>query len=103
MDAHTQLKISVTDISGKPLPCRIHLKQADGTAWLPPDVAEPVYSEKEAPDLLHSSHYDRYLHLCHDANLESLHLNHGAATLPIPNGQIQVFLSRGHEFMPVTD
>jgi hypothetical protein len=57
------LDIKVTDSAGHLIPCRLHLKQADGSCWLPPDVRHPTYTATEAPDLLLPGHYDRYLHL----------------------------------------
>ena len=103
MGSQGEFKICVTDISGNALPCRIHIKQPDGSTWMPPDVRDPKYSETEAPEILLPGHYDRYLHLAHGGNLESVHLNHGTASFPVPEGEVQLFIARGHEFSPVTD
>ncbi|OGG51798.1 MAG: hypothetical protein A3F84_20255 [Candidatus Handelsmanbacteria bacterium RIFCSPLOWO2_12_FULL_64_10] len=53
--------------------------------------------------MLLPNHYDRYLHLCHDAGLQSVHLNRGTAEIPVPAGVLQLFLARGHEFIPISD
>ena len=97
------LKLRVVDAAGQTLPCRLHIKQADGSCWLPPDLRDPKYSETEAPDLLLPAHYDRYLHVVHGQDLRSVHLNHGAANLPVPPGKLRIFLARGHEYVPLTD
>ena len=101
MNSQGILTNRVADSAGNPLPCRLHIKQVDGTCWVPPDVRDPEYSETHAPDLLLSAHYDRYLHVCHGANLQSIHLSRGSATFPVPTGEVQVFLARGHEYIPV--
>ena len=45
------LNIEVTDDAGHPMPCRLHIKQADDSCWVPADVGHPDWS---APiDLLH--------------------------------------------------
>jgi len=97
------LKIRVTDEGGVELPCRLHIKLADGTCLVPADDDDPHYSPESAPDLLLPGHYRRYLHLCHGTELQSLHLNHGTAAVPAPEGELEIYLSRGHEFMPITD
>lgn len=103
MTEQGKLKIRITDAEGNLVPCRLHIKQPDGSCWMPPDAPDPRYTETEAPDLLLPSHYDRYLHLCHDAGLQSVHLNRGAAEIPAPTGVLQLLLARGHEFIPISD
>ena len=103
MENESILNIKVNDASGHPLPCRLHLKKADDSCWLPPDVTAPEYSEDTAPDLLLPDHFNRYLHLCHGVQLQSVHLNHGAASIPVPAGEVQLFLARGHEYAPISD
>ncbi len=103
MNSQGTLTIRVTDNAGNSLPCRLHIKQVDDTCWVPPDVRNPEYSETHAPDLVLSAHYDRYLHVCHGANLQAIHLSRGSATFPVPTGEVQVFLARGHEYIPVID
>lgn len=97
------LHLHVTDSDGRRMPCRVHIKQADGACWVPPDVRDPHYSDDEAPALLLPGHYNRYLHLCHGVELQSVHLNNGLADIPVPAGMLQIFLARGHEFVPLTD
>ncbi|MBI4531688.1 MAG: CehA/McbA family metallohydrolase, partial [Candidatus Latescibacteria bacterium] len=103
MDEKGLLSIRVTDESGSLSPCRLHIKQPDGSCWIPQDVRDPTYTESDAPDLLLPGHYSRYLHLCHGANLQSVHLTHGSAQIPVPAGRLQVFVARGHEFLPISD
>ena len=103
MDEKGMLKIKVTDEEGNLMPCRLHMKQQDGSCWIPPDVREPKYTDSEAPDLHLPSHYSRYLHLCQETNLQSVHLNHGSAQIPVPVGELQLFLARGHEYIPLSD
>lgn len=103
MDELGVLKIKVTDDSGNLLPCRLHIKQQSGACWMPPDVRDPRYTDAEAPDLNLPGHYSRYLHLCHGTNLQSVHLNHGEAQIPVPIGELQLFLARGHEYIPISD
>lgn len=97
------LRLQAADDTGAPVPCRVHIKLADGACFVPADVADPQYSASSAPDLLLPGHYRRYLHLCHGVELQSVHLNHGAADLTVPAGELAIYLSRGHEFIPVTD
>ncbi len=97
------LHIQVTDSAGHLIPCRLHIKQTNGDCWMPPDVLDPRYTDTDAPALLLPGHYNRYLHLCHGVDLQSMHLNTGSAVIPVPAGVLQVFLARGHEFVPVTD
>ena len=103
MDDHGVLDIQVVDQSGDLMPCRLHIKQADGSCWVPADGVNPECSETEAPDLLLPVHYNRYLHVCHGVDLQSVHLNHGSATLSIPAGELTLMLARGHEFIPISD
>ena len=103
MDEKGVLKIKVTDEEGNLMPCRLHLKQQDGSCWTPPDIQEPKYTDSEAPDLHLPNHYSRYLHLCQETNLQSVHLNHGSAQIPVPVGELQLFLARGHEYIPISD
>lgn len=106
MNDNGLLRITVQDSSGSPVPCRLHIKQQDGSAWMPPDgedAGAAGYSDDQAPDLLLASHYDRYLHIVHDKGLQSVHLNHGTAKITVPQGEFQIFLARGHEFIPVRD
>lgn len=98
-----ELNIRVADDAGNPLPCRLHIKQADGSCWVPEDAGYAEYAETEAPDLLLPAHYSRYLHLCHGTELQSVHLNNGAAKLSLPAGEVKLLLARGHEFAPVVD
>lgn len=96
--------INVKDGSGKLMPCRLHLmKQHDGFCIEPMDVCKPKYTESDATDLLLPSHYDRHLHLCKGGYLQSLHLNHGQAKIPVPAGPLTIFLARGHEYIPIND
>lgn len=103
MQDQGRLNIRVADQTGRLLPCRLHIKQKDGSCWMPPDVRDPTYTETEAPPLLLPGHFSRYLHLCHGVDLKSVHLNHGAAEFPVPSGELQIFLARGHEFAPLHD
>ncbi len=103
MDETGALNLRVTDPAGNPLPCRLHIKGPDGACFVPPDVRNPEYSEAEAPDLLLPGHYTRYLHVCHGTPLQSVHLNHGAAKVSVPAGELRLFLARGHEFAPISD
>jgi len=103
MDEMGVLRIKVADVSGALIPCRLHIKRSDGSCWIPPDLRDPKYSETEAPDLLLPGHYSRYLHLCHSANLQSVHLNRGSAEIGVPAGELKIFLARGHEFIPISD
>jgi hypothetical protein len=48
-------------------------------------------------------HYSRYLHLCHGAKLQSIHLNQGRAEISVPAGEVEIFLARGPEFIPLTE
>jgi hypothetical protein len=41
MEQDGELKIGVADVSGNALPCHIHRKQQDGSAWMLPDVRKP--------------------------------------------------------------
>ena len=84
--------IQVTDSAGDLLPCRLHIKQTNGDCWMPPDVLDPRYTDTDAPALLLPGHYNRYLHLCHGVDLQSMHLNTGSAAIPVPAGAVQVFL-----------
>jgi hypothetical protein len=97
------LRISVTDAAGTRLPCRLYIRLADGSCLLPGGNPQDEYSDGAAPDLLLPSHYHRYLHLCRDADLQSVHLNHGAADIPVTAGEIEIRLSRGPEYLPVID
>ena len=103
MDEMGVLSIKVKDGSGELMPCRLHLKQRDGSCVTPMDMCDPKYTESEAPDLLLPSHYDRYLHRCQGGQLQSLHLNHGRAQIPVSAGSLTIFLARGHEYVPISD
>ena len=46
------LRVTVSDEGGTLLPCRLHIKLADGTCYLPPEDATAGYSETAAPELL---------------------------------------------------
>ncbi len=95
------LMIRVTDDTGDLLPCRLHIKQADGSCWTPEEKGS--FTGADSPDLVLPNHYDRYLHVCHGTDLQSTHLSSGAASLSIPAGAIQLYLSRGHEYIPMDD
>lgn len=102
MKKQALIDVQVTDVSGRLLPCRLHLKRPDGTCWLPPDVRDPRYTETESPDFILPGHYQRYLHLCQGNPLQSLHLTRGAARIPVPAERLRLFVSRGHEYAPVS-
>lgn len=105
MEGNGSLNLKVTDVNGNPMPCRVHIKQKDGTCWVPPDVRDPIYTDAFAPDLLLPTHYIRYLHLCQGLcqNLKSVHLNHGSAEMAVPADELQIHIARGYEYAPVTD
>ena len=98
------LRIQVTDAgTGKLTPCRLHIRLADGSCWVPAQAGEPVYTETVAPDLLLPSHFDHGLHICEGADIQSVHLNHGRATLSAPPGPVEIRIAKGHEYVPVTE
>ena len=84
------------------MPCRIHIKAPDGSCVQPKGVLDPEYGDDTAPDLLLPDHYRKYLHLLHAKELSSVHLTRGEAAMTVPAGELQLFVSRGHEFRPVT-
>lgn len=98
------LTIEVADAAtGQLIPCRIHIKLADGSCWQPADPPEATYTETAAPDLLLPSHYDRYLNIRQGADIRSVHLNHGRAELDVPAGPVALYIARGHEYVPQID
>ena len=103
MDESSILHLEVADEDGHALPCRLHIKLADGSCWVPEDTGHTEYSETAAPDLLLPGHYNRYLHIAHGNNLQSVHLNNASANIGLPAGEVQVMLAHGHEFVPIAD
>ncbi|MEW6359351.1 MAG: CehA/McbA family metallohydrolase [Planctomycetota bacterium] len=98
------LRIRVSDAAtGQPIPCRLHIKLADGSCWLPDETGDATYTEEEAPDLLLPSHFRRYLHICEKYDIRSIHLNHGEAELDVPAGKVTVHIARGHEYVPIVE
>ena len=98
------LRIRVTDALTKQLvPCRLHIKLADGSCWTPQDEGDSTYTESEAPDLLLPAHFDRYLNVCQGADIRSIHLTRGEAELDVPPGEVAVHVARGHEVVPIAD
>ena len=98
------LRIRVRDAAmNQRVPCRLHIKLADGSCWMPEEPREARYSETDAPDLLLPSHLDRYLNICQGADIRSVHLNHGEADLDVPPGNATIHIARGHEYVPIIE
>ena len=98
------LRIQVSDAHAHtPVPCRVHLKLADGSCWMPGAASETVFAHTSAPDVILPSHFDRYLNICQGADIRSIHLTRGEADLDVPPGQVTLYLSRGPEYLPIVD
>lgn len=90
-------------LTKEPVPCRIHIKLADGSCWRPERHETSAYTESAAPDLLLPGHFERYLNICQGADIRSIHLNHGKAELDVPPGLVTLYIARGHEYVPIVD
>jgi hypothetical protein len=97
------LNIKIRDGTGKGLvPARIHVKQQDGSCYLPPVGTREEFADLHVPEVILPSHFRKNLHLCRGADIRSAHLAKGESSFPVPAGKLTIYVSRGHEWLPVS-
>lgn len=94
----SSLHVTVRDAATKALvPARIHLERVDGTCYLPPAETSRQFTKSKAPQVILPEHFYQNLHLCKQADIRSMHLATGEATLPVPAERLTLWAARGHE------
>lgn len=83
------------------VPARVHIKLPDGSCYVPPARVGAAFSEDAAPDVIVKEHFQHCLHVCKQVDLRTAHLSTGEATVPVPAGELSLYVTHGHEWHPV--
>ena len=95
------LHIRVQDgITKEFIPARIHIKRPDGVCYLPPPEIREAFDNERAPQVILPMHFQKNLHICKGADIQSAHLTTGEASFPVPAGKMRLYVSRGYEMRP---